>query len=385
MDEITKALENGEIAVGVFLDFSKAFDTVNHEILLSKLDHYGIRNNALSWLKSYLTNRRQFVSYNGYKSEERVITCGVPQGSILGPLLFLIYINDLSKICQHTMPFLFADDTNLNHHHKDPITLQDEINADLKKISEWLKVNRLSLNIKKTHFMIFTNRNVSIDLKLSIDNIEIDCTDQTKFLGVIIDHKLNWSKHISHISSKVSRGLGIIIKARKCLPKDAILSLYYSFIYPYLTYCNIVWGTACASHLDKLKILQKRAIRIIGGVKPREHTAPLYRKFNLLSLHEINKFMVGRFMFKVFTCQIIHTIQDLFKRNRDVHSHNTRQSTNYHLPKVHTNLGKKGIRFHGAIIWNKIMNIGIPYDCSEAVFNISLKKALITDQIPESF
>ena len=133
------------------------------------------------------------------------------------------------------MPFLFADDTNLLHHNKDPTILQDEINADLCKISDWLKANRLSLNIKKTHFMVFTNKNTPIDIKLSIDGTEIHSVEHTKFLGVLIDKKLNWNKHISYISGKVARGLGIIIKARKYLPKDAMLSLYYSFIYPYLT------------------------------------------------------------------------------------------------------------------------------------------------------
>ena len=131
VDNIIQALDSGEVAVGVFLDFSKAFDTVNHKILLSKLYHYGIRENAYTWLTSYLSNRTQYVSYNGSKSTERIITCGVPQGSILGPLLFLIYINDLTKVCHFAKPFLFADDTNLLHHNKDPQILENELNIDL--------------------------------------------------------------------------------------------------------------------------------------------------------------------------------------------------------------------------------------------------------------
>ena len=157
IDDIINALDSEEVAVGVFLDFSKAFDTVNHKILLEKLYHFGIRDKAYTWLKSYLCDRNQFVSYNGFKSSERTITCGVPQGSILGPLLFLIYINDLSNNCKFARPFLFADDTNLFHHSKDPQNLQEELNYDLENISEWLKANRLSLNIKKTHYMVFTN------------------------------------------------------------------------------------------------------------------------------------------------------------------------------------------------------------------------------------
>ena len=280
------------------------------------------------------------------------------------------------------MPFLFADDTNLLHHNKDPNILQHEINQDLIKISEWLKINRLSLNIKKTHFMVFSNKKSQVDIKLTIDCNEIDRVEQTKFLGVIIDKNLDWSKHISYISGKVSRGLGIITKARKYLPREAILSLYYSFIYPYLIYCNVVWGTALSIHQNKLRKLQKRAIRIIAGVKRRESTDPLFNKFNLLKLNEINKYMTGRFMFKVFSHHILDIFQELFLRNCDVHSHDTRQlTTHYILPKVRTEYCKRGIRFHGAKLWNKIMNKEIPYDCSEAVFSISLKKALINGQI----
>ena len=138
--------------------------------------------------------------------------------------------------------------------------------------------------------MVFSNTNKLLPkVNLSIDGHAIDKTDKTKFLGIIIDNKLNWSKHIAYISGKIARGIGVIIKARKCLPKQSLITLYYSFIYPYLTYCNQVWGNACASHLNKLIILQKRAVRIIAGVNPREHTDPLFIKLKILKLSEINK------------------------------------------------------------------------------------------------
>ena len=179
----------------------------------------------------------------------------------------------------------------------------------------------------------------------------------------------------------MSRGIGIIIKARKYLPKDALLSLYYSFIYPYLTYCNIVWGTACTSYLEQLKILQKKAMRIIAGVKRREHTDPLFQKYGLLKLNEINTFLTGRFMFKVFNKNIIDIFQDLFTRKRDIHPYATRQASHYHPPLVNTNLGKRGIRYHGVHIWNIIMEKGIITDCSEAVFKNIIKKSLIENRL----
>ena len=154
MDEITKCLDNNEYVIGLFLDFSKVFDTVDHDILLQKLSMYGIRGNALSWFQSYLDNRKQFVSYNGAKSDIKTVKCGVPQGSILGPLLFLLYINDLADICSQSFPILFADDTNLFNHSKDLSSLQMSLNKELAEISKWLKVNKLSLNIKNSIYDI---------------------------------------------------------------------------------------------------------------------------------------------------------------------------------------------------------------------------------------
>ena len=155
MDKLTNAIENGEYVIGIFLDFSKAFDTVNRDILLEKLEHYGIRGCALSWFRSYISNRPQYVTYNGTTSMSQTIKCGVPQRSILGPLLFIIYINDLGNVCVNTMPLLFADGTNRFASGTNIIQLQDAVTNDLSSIAVWLKVNRLSLNIKKTHFMIF--------------------------------------------------------------------------------------------------------------------------------------------------------------------------------------------------------------------------------------
>ena len=155
MDNFIQALEKGEFIIGVFLDFSKAFDTVNHDILFEKLYHYGIRGPALHWFKSYLHERKQYVTYNDISSSAKIIKCGVPQESILGPLLFLIYINDLHHVCENSIPILFADDSNLFFSGTDPSVMEQNIDIKLENISTWLKVNKLSLNIGKTHYTIF--------------------------------------------------------------------------------------------------------------------------------------------------------------------------------------------------------------------------------------
>ena len=196
MDQVTKAT-NDECVIGIFLDFSKVFGTVNHSILIEKLYHFGIRGNALEWYRSYWSDRSQYVSYNGVRSSTKSITCGVPQGSIHGTLLFLIYINDLYNVCRDSVPILFADDTNLFYKGKKMEYRVKIINGELENISLWLKLNELSLNTKKTHFIMFhTGKSTMSIPDITIDNQPIDKVEKTKFLGVVIDSKLSWKKTI---------------------------------------------------------------------------------------------------------------------------------------------------------------------------------------------
>jgi hypothetical protein len=204
VDKITSAIDNKQFSVGVFVDLSKAFDTLDHKILLHKLEHYGIRGIALKWFESYLSSRTQFVEYKGTKSNHLKIKCGVPQGSILGPLLFsFILMAFVSKVL-HLI--LFADDTNIFHAGNDIATLINTLNQQLSLISEWFVANKLSLNVGKTNFIIFCPRQKKYSLNnLSVlfNGTKINQVKYTKFLGVNIDEHLCWDQHIHLVESKI--------------------------------------------------------------------------------------------------------------------------------------------------------------------------------------
>ena len=355
MDKIISALNDGDYVLGLFLDFSKAFDTINHNILFDKLEFYGIRGNALWWLQSYLTDRYQYVEYNGVASSQKKILCGVPQGSILGPLLFLVYINDLPLVSQKLFPLMFADDTNIFIQGKDISQIQNDMNEEMIKISAWLKINKLSLNIDKTHFMLFKGkRKIRKGIEIKIDNRMINQVSETKFLGIYIDENLSWKSHIQNITKKVARATGILYKVRRILDTNTLRNLYFTFVYPYLTYCVHVWGNACKTYLTKLGKLQDKIMRIITYSTYKAHSDPLYNALKLLKIKDIHKLSIGIFMFKYINSELPDIFISMFRYRHQVYNYNTRQSHHLHLKKFKTNLGLKSVKYYGASLWNSI-------------------------------
>ena len=286
LEKMITSIDKGYYSLGVFLDLSKAFDTVNHKILLTKLEFYGVRGVALKWFENYLSNRKQYVEYKNEKSKLFEINCGVPQGSILGHILFLLYFNDIINSTEHLSFTLFADDTNVFYKSKSLDELNKTVNKELTNLSPWFRSNKLSLNINKTKFILFTNKkkvnNNLINIK--IDSEEIKRVSVTKFLGMIIDEHLTWKPQIKHLSSKISRNIGSINKIKYYLPKHALKTLYYSMIYPYLLYGNIVWASTYKTNINRLQILQKKAIRIITNSDYLSHTSDLFEKEKILTI-----------------------------------------------------------------------------------------------------
>ena len=308
-NHILDALSKKEVALLLLIDFSKAFDVVEHPILLHKLQHYGIRGLALNWLKSYLSDRKQFVTINGTDSSQKPIEYGVPQGSVLGPLLFIIYINDLPNISKFAHFILYADDANI-------IVTGDSIHEVMQKVEllcsdivKWVDHNGLALNLKKTKYMIFSRQRIDTSsIQVFVDKTKIEEKFECRFLGVIIDNKLNWSHHIAAIRSKMSKYIGVMYKIKSRLPLQTRVQIYQSFVQSHLNYCSLIWGFAAKSHIESLFSKQKQGMRAImpgyvnywydNGELPA-HTKSSFKKHEILTVHGIITMNTLIFLHKV--------------------------------------------------------------------------------------
>ena len=381
VDKIHNAVEKNEITIGIFLDLSKAFDTIDHTILLHKLEHYGFRGIVLDWFKSYLTNRTQYVFYNDCNSSIKEIICGVPQGSILGPLLFILYVNDITYTSNVLDFILFADDTTITYSHKDINSNIGIVNNELSEVSNWFKANKLSVNATKTNYMILgtphmTSSKVSDDLNVVLNETILERVKCTKFLGVLIDECLTWKNHIDCISKTISRNIGVMNKLKFSLPTRILHTLYCTLILPYINYGILIWGNTCKLYIDKLVKLQKWAIRTVSKSHYRSHTAPLFANSNVLTINDMYTLELAIFMYKFSINELPVAFNDFFTKRSDIHNYPTRHAKDLNITKNNKTFSDKGIRSNGPILWNSLPS-SLKESKNAKYFRNSFKKSLI--------
>ena len=377
VNHIEKYLTENKHVLAIFIDFSKAFDTIDHNILLHKLWHYGIRGNAYSLLQDYLSKRSQYTAILNEESDKKLVIYGVPQGSVLGPLLFLIYINDLIKCSDQASFVLFADDTNIFVAGKSYNEAVEKANTILDSVSKYTTANKLHINLDKTCFMHFRPKHsilnpVAENAVLKLDGNEVEEVSETKFLGVTIDNNLSWEVHLNNLNKKLKCCAGQINRISNYIPKELNKILYHTLFESHLSYGITVWGGISNAKLRPLFIAQKRCIRMLFGDKEaylekfrtsararqldcqklgpefyeKEHTKPLFQKNCIFTVHNLYNCQTLNATYKVLKLKTPITIYSCFKLSQ-------RKETLLHLPKILS----QSFFYNASSLWNKFLSL----------------------------
>lgn len=355
----------------------KAFDTCNHSILLKKLSKLGIKNIELEWFRSYLTNRQQFVTIENCDSILLTILTGVPQGSILGPLLFLLYINDL-PLSSDLFSLLFADDTALTASSVDIDNLFDFVNTEFHKLCAYFRRNKLSLHPDKTKYLLISpNSNLNCDRKIFINNNNNNENDQVKifelqrvtnndqtpaikYLGVYFDSNLNFKYHISQVLKKLSYALYSLRSAKNIFSQRYLKTLYYSLFHCHLIYALEIWSSAPNSSLQPSITKQKIAIRLIAGKRYNDHTEPLFKQLSILPFTDLVLLSNLKFFHSYVYNYIPKAFSNTWKKNRDFRDNDDRELRNdddFHITRHRTDYLARFPFFNLPKIWNETSNI----------------------------
>ena len=395
---IAESLNKKEHTIAIFCDLKKAFDLVDHGILIKKLFNIGVRNTELLWFQDYLCNRKQFVCINGKNSFLRSISIGVPQGSILGPLLFLIYINDLSK---HSNLFstLFADDTKLFASGPDLVSLYDYVNQEFHKIVHYFRSHKLALNPLKTKFIVFSKsqsaKNPNLTICINNNNFgennpnlifpieQITSTSEipaAKLLGVFIDPHLNFKYHIQYISSKISKAMYFLRNAKNMLSQKGLKPIYYSLIHCHLVYANIIWGSARQSSYKCIYLKQKSAVRLISSAAYNAHSEPLFKSNNILPLYKLIEFFKLQFFQRFIQGFLPSALCNTWTKNserNEAHHYALRNQDDFYIVTSRLTQFENFPLYSIPKVWNSFQNEEIKILRNKMEFNFKLKKVFL--------
>jgi len=373
---IKENIDKGQSTIGVFVDLSKAFDSISHDILLEKLYKYGIRGTAHNIISSYLQNRCQYVDINGVTSTCLNLSKGVPQGSILGPTLFLIYVNDIYK-CSTAHLTMYADDISLLYTGRNINDCINNVNKDLLDLDSWCRRNQLAINVNKTNLIIFHSPQRKIPDGISpikINKQKLQLVHSTKFLGFILDQNLSWKQHVKHICKNITFGISYIIKVQSLFPRHILKILYRSFVECHLRYGIESWGSACKTTLSPIHTLQKRALRIMYHLPFRTSVYEIFSTIGLLTVYQIAFQQIAVMMHKTVYEKAQSTLNTIEYPNNAL----TRANSGKQLiiPKIKTDYGKRKTNYIGSKLWNNL-DISVKALNSHTPFKKALKTYII--------
>lgn len=355
-ENVLQNIESGFKTSSTFIDIRKAFDSVDHSLLIIKLQNSGLSGIALQLIKSYLQNRRQYVLIDGFKSTESTIKTGVPQGSILGPTLFNLFINDLFDLNLHGRLQLYADDATLVYGEQNYRDLKYKMCEDLVMIQDWMLNNKLAINFNKTNFLIFYLRNTDTSEMFNdicFGDVKITRVLESKYLGLIINHNLNWLPHIQMVKNKVSKFIGVLYRISNYVSSATKLKIYYAYVHSQLTYLNTIWGSACDKNIKLIQVLQNKCMKIVYKLPRLTPSSTLYNN-SILPIRYLYRYETSFLIFKINN-QIIKFNRQ-FTLNNQIHSYQTRIVNNLRSIFSKNNVTKCSLFNQGVLIYNKIPN-----------------------------
>jgi hypothetical protein len=379
IDKIKEAIDKNEYSLGIYLDIKKAFDSLEHSILIEKLEFYGFRGHISKLLQDYLTNRKQFTLANGCQSGTREITHGVPQGSILGPLFFLIYINDIQNVQSNVSPRLFADDTALIFHDNDISNLKLKAEEYLLKLYKWYLLNKLALSIDKSNFLLFhgKRKNPAINFQsLNIQGESINRCPSVKYIGLRLDETLSWRPHVDDLCKSLSKLFGIFYNIRHFLNDSLARGIYYAMIHSRIKYGIEVYGASSSVSLNKLQVIQNKLLKLLTK-RPREtSTNIVHNELKILKVRDIYALSLQMFAHNCVHGKPVEPFMNYYTVHNSLHTHHTRSCDHLVINRFNTEIGRSTTHNASAFLWNKL-----PSDLKNLSDASNFKRSLIANYL----